>query len=75
MSKVPNTLRWIQRWTRRLFRAPFEELPPAFGDTVPPELRVFEAEADEFEHHPVGEVSPSKSHGHRRSKATQHKRW
>jgi len=67
MSQVRNTLRWIQRWVRRLFRAPFENLPPAFGDTVPPELRAFEAQTDEIEHHPVGEVSSPKRHGHQRS--------
>jgi hypothetical protein len=49
-------------------RAPFEQIPPAFGDTVPPEMRVFEAEVEEIEHHPVGEVPSPKQHGHQRSK-------
>jgi hypothetical protein len=41
---------WINRLVRRLFGAPFENLPPEFGNTVPPELRVFEAEAEEAQH-------------------------
>lgn len=73
MAKWYKQFRWIPYFARRLFRAPFEELPPAFGNTVPPELRVFEAEAEERQHHPVGEVSPSQSHGHQRSKAKQYK--
>ena len=48
---------WIQCFLRWLFGAPFEELPPEFGDPVPPELRVFQAEAEEVEHHPLGTVS------------------
>lgn len=68
MLQVHIILRWIQRCVRRLFRAPFEQLPPAFGDTVPPELRVFEAQAEDAQHHAVGEVSSPKIHGHRRSK-------
>ena len=51
-------LGWVQRFARWLFGAPFEELPPGFGDPAPPELRVFEAEAEEILHHPVGKVSP-----------------
>jgi hypothetical protein len=45
MAKV-NWLALINRFTHRLFGAPFKNLPPEFGDTVPPELRVFEAEAE-----------------------------
>lgn len=47
----------IQRFLRWLFGAPFEELPPEFGDLVPPELRTFQARAAEIEHHPLGTVS------------------
>jgi hypothetical protein len=68
MWKRNNPLRSIWYTVRRFLRVPFEQIPPAFGDTVPPELRVFEAEADEIEHHPVGEVSSEQIHGHRRSK-------
>ncbi len=37
---------------RAFLKAPFEELPPQYGDTVPPELRVFEAEMEEAQRHP-----------------------
>ena len=37
----------LGRFARWLFGSPFRELPPAFGSTVPPELRAFEAEAAE----------------------------
>jgi hypothetical protein len=30
----------------------FRTLPPQYGDTVPPELRVFEAETEEAMEHP-----------------------
>lgn len=48
---------WIRRFVRWLFGSPFEELPPEFGDPVPPELRVFEAEVEEIQHHSVGKVA------------------
>lgn len=53
--------RWQARFKRFLhwlFGSPFEDLPPAFGDPVPPELREFEAEAEEAQRHPRGEVTP-----------------
>jgi len=49
--------RGIQRFVRWLFGIPFQNLPPAFGDTVPSELRVFETQAKEMWHHPSGHVS------------------
>ena len=52
-------VREIQRFLRWLFGAPIQDLPPEFGDTVPSELRVFEAEAEERQHHPQGHVSTS----------------
>lgn len=47
----------IQRFLRWLFGAPFEELPPEFGDLVPPDLRAFQSRAAEIEHSPLGTVS------------------
>jgi hypothetical protein len=41
---------WIQRFVRWFFGSPFRALPPEFGDPVPPDLRVFEAEAEEIRH-------------------------
>lgn len=37
---------------RTFLKAPFEELPPQYGDPVPPDLRMFEAEVEEAQHHP-----------------------
>jgi hypothetical protein len=50
-------VRGIQRFIGWLFGAPFQDLPSEFGDTVPPELRAFEAEAEERQHHSRGHVS------------------
>jgi hypothetical protein len=71
MWKRYNPLRSVWYTIRRFMRAPFEDIPPAFGNTVAPELRVFEAEAEEMEHHPVGKSSSSSIHGHTRSKSAR----
>jgi hypothetical protein len=68
MSRRFRGPRWLRRAVRWLFGAPFRDLPPAFGDTVPPELRAYEEKVDEMEHHPVGRVSSPTGHGHKRSK-------
>jgi hypothetical protein len=46
----------IRRFMGWLFGAPFRELPPEFGDEVPSELRVFEAQAEEAQHQSRGRV-------------------
>lgn len=51
MTKKHKKPGWIQRFVRWFFGAPFQELPPEFGDPVLPKLRVFEAEAEEAQHH------------------------
>jgi hypothetical protein len=48
---------WPRRFIRWLFGGPFRKLPPAFGSTVPADLQVFEAQAEEAEHHGVGGVA------------------
>ena len=72
MLKNRNALRSYLRWVWHsilwFFRAPFQGLPPAFGDTVPPDLRAFEAKVDEIQHHAVGVVSSANGRGHKRSK-------
>jgi len=50
MASTPKKSGWLYRLARRFFGAPFRELPAEFGDPVPPELRVFEAEADAAQH-------------------------
>lgn len=57
----------VQDVVRALFEAPFKDLPPAYGDTVPPELRVFEAQAEEAQHYPREAGAPARPH-HGRSK-------
>ena len=37
---------WADRFAPWLFGSPFQGLPPQYGDIVPPELRLFEAEAE-----------------------------
>lgn len=49
-------LRHFARW---LFGAPFQELPPEFGDPVPPDLRAFETNADQVQHQAQGDVPPT----------------
>jgi hypothetical protein len=48
---------WIRRFLYWLFGAPFQELPSEFGDPVPPELRAFQAEAEEAQHRSQSKVS------------------
>jgi len=44
-----NLSRWIQRLARQLFGAPFENLPPGFGKSMP-EIRAFKEAMDETQH-------------------------
>ena len=37
---------------RTLSRALFDQLPPQYGNTLPPELRLFEAQMQEAQRHP-----------------------
>ena len=67
-------LGWVKSFTRWLFGAPVSSLPPAFGDTVPAHLRVFEAEADEIMEHEV-EVKRPLSQPAQRSKGVVFDRW
>jgi hypothetical protein len=60
MTKMPSKLDWLRRSVRWLFGSAFRRLPPEFGDPVPPELRVFAAEAEEIQHRVHEEdLSPS----------------
>ena len=38
---------WPRRFIRWLFGAPFQTLPPQFGNTVPLDLQKFEADAED----------------------------
>jgi hypothetical protein len=45
-NKILQELGYI---ARRFFSAPFGNLPSEYGDPVPPEIRMFEAEASQKE--------------------------
>jgi hypothetical protein len=61
----------IGRFVRWLFGAPFQELPTEFGDSVPAELRVFEAEVAEAQHQPIGKVVSTSAGHHLQTKAVR----
>ena len=58
MTKILKSLQRVARW---FFGAPFEELPPEFGDPVPPDLRRFEDQAAAVQHQPQGRLRVSSS--------------
>lgn len=58
MTKILKLGKRLVRW---FFGAPFEELPPEFGDPVPPDLRSFEEQAVTVQHDPRGKVRVSSS--------------
>ncbi len=55
---IQNILKPIHRLVRWFFGAPFRQLPPEFGETVPPDLRAFEITAEEAQHHSRENVQP-----------------
>jgi hypothetical protein len=65
---IKQVLKPIQRLTRWFFGAPFQQLPPEFADTVPPELQAFEARAEEVQRHPQGSVQPLSSSASKQTK-------
>jgi hypothetical protein len=48
---------WPRRFYRWLFGGPFRQLPPPFGNPVPPDLQQFEAEARDAQLHGIGGVA------------------
>jgi hypothetical protein len=57
-SKVKGFVRW-------LFGAPFQALPEPYGDTVPADLRVFETQQAEAQHHAHAALGAAVPHHHR----------
>lgn len=51
---------WIQRFISWLFGSPFRNLPSEYGDTVPAELRNFEAEIQMNQRRPWKRIRPDK---------------
>jgi len=50
---------WPRRFIRWLFGGPFQQLPPQFGSTVPPDLQQFEETAENATRQGVGQVARS----------------
>lgn len=48
---------WPRRIIRWLFGGPFQQLPPQFGSTVPPDLQQFEETAKNASLRPFGRVA------------------
>ncbi len=53
---MPRKIGRVQRFLRWMIGSPFQSMSDAFGHSVPPELRVFEARAEEMAHHSNGTV-------------------
>ena len=48
---------WPRRFIRWLFGGPFQQLPPQFGSTVPPDLQRFEETAEDADRRGFGTVA------------------
>ena len=66
---IRQLLKPMQRVARWFFESPFRQLPPEFGETVPPDLLAFEANAEETQHQPRGSVQPSSSSGSKQTRS------
>lgn len=61
-SKKPGWLRHFRDW---LSHPTSEVVPPIFGDAVPPDLKVFEAQVEEARHEIQELPAPPAVHGGR----------
>lgn len=66
-SRVKGFMRW-------LFGSPFKALPQPYGDTVPSDLRVFEAQQEEAQHHAHEAPGVAAPH-HSRSKPARRREY
>ena len=65
-----NISRRIQRFARRLFGAPFKDLPPGFGKPMPA-IRAFKEEMDETQHRAHGNALTRSVRRHERARPTR----
>lgn len=65
---IQKVLKLVQSLVRWFFGAPFQQLPPEFGETIPPDLRAFEIAAEEARHNSQGSVQPSNPGGSQQTK-------
>ena len=64
-ERKQNPLSRIVRW---LFGSPFRRLPAAYGNPVPSDLQVFEAQAVEAEHQGLGGVAAQVATPHQKTR-------
>jgi hypothetical protein len=69
-SKRPSWLQSVRDW---LAHPTSEVVPPIFGDTVPPEMKVFEAEVDEAQHEVREVPAPPAVHDGRSKRVRRNK--
>ncbi len=62
-----NLPRRIESLVRRLLGAPFENLPPGFGNSMP-EIRAFKQEMDETQHRAHGNAPTRSVRRHERAR-------
>jgi len=63
-----NLRNWPNRFARWLLSSPFQRIPPLFGNTVPADLQLFEAQAEEARHHALGGVATQQRVPHKKTK-------
>jgi hypothetical protein len=61
----PKRSGWLQGVRRWLSHPSSEVLPPIFGDAVPPDLKVLQAEVEEAQHEIHEVPGPASAHGGR----------
>ena len=61
----PRRTNWLQHVRHWLSHPTSEVLPPIFGDAVPPDLKVFQAEVEEARHEIQEVPAPPAVHGGR----------
>jgi hypothetical protein len=69
----PEGSGWLQRVKRWLSHPTSEVLPPIFGDAVPPDMKVLQAEVDEAQHEIQEVPAPPAVHGGRSKPARRRK--
>jgi hypothetical protein len=62
--------RAVRRFMRWLFGAPFQELPPGFGEPMP-RIRAFEEEMSQIQHRAHGKVPVESVRRHSHAKPTK----
>jgi hypothetical protein len=70
-TRRPEKPSWLQRVRHWLSHPMSEVLPPIFGDAVPPDLKVFQAQVEEARHEIEEVPAPPAVHGERSKPA----RW